>query len=53
VIADYFGPVGDPAELAARLSAAPGVIDHGLFPATMVSDVLIGRGNEVDRLTIA
>jgi ribose 5-phosphate isomerase A len=53
VIADYFGEVGDPAELAARLSTTPGVVDHGLFPAQMVSDVLIGRGDEVDRLTIA
>ena len=52
VIADYFGEVGDPAELAARLSAEPGVVDHGLFPASMVSDVLIGRGGEVERLTI-
>ena len=49
VIADYFGEVGDPAELAARLSAEPGVVDHGLFPAAMVSDVLIGRGSEVER----
>jgi ribose 5-phosphate isomerase A len=53
VIADFFGEVGDPAELAARLSAEPGVVDHGLFPASMVSDVLIGRGGEVERLTIA
>jgi ribose 5-phosphate isomerase A len=53
VIADYCGEVGDPAELAARLSAEPGVVDHGLFPASMVSDVLIGRGGEVERLTIA
>jgi ribose 5-phosphate isomerase A len=52
VIADFFGEVGDPAELAARLSAEPGVVDHGLFPASMVSDVLIGRGGEVERLTI-
>ena len=52
VIADYFGEVGDPAELAARLSAEPGVVDHGLFPASMVSDVLIGRGGEVERLRI-
>jgi ribose 5-phosphate isomerase A len=52
VIADYFGEVGDPAGLAARLSAAPGVIDHGLFPAQMVSEVLVGRGSEVDRLAI-
>jgi ribose 5-phosphate isomerase A len=49
VIADYFGEVGDPAELAARLCAEPGVIDHGLFPAAMVSEVLIGRGSEVER----
>jgi ribose 5-phosphate isomerase A len=50
VIADYFGEVGDPAELALRLSAEPGVVDHGLFPAGMVSEVLIGRGSEVERL---
>jgi ribose 5-phosphate isomerase A len=49
VIADYYGDVGDPAELAARLSAAPGVIDHGLFPGEMVSEVLIGRGDKVEQ----
>jgi ribose 5-phosphate isomerase A len=49
VIADYFGEVGDPAELASRLCAEPGVIDHGLFPAAMVSEVLIGRGDQVER----
>ena len=27
VIADYLGAVGDPAELAARLAATPGVVD--------------------------
>jgi ribose 5-phosphate isomerase A len=50
VIADYYGEVGDPAELAARLSAEPGVVDHGLFPPQMVSDVLIARGAEVEQL---
>jgi ribose 5-phosphate isomerase A len=49
VIADYYGEVGDPADLAARLSAEPGVIDHGLFPPAMVSEVLIGRGDQVER----
>jgi ribose 5-phosphate isomerase A len=49
VIADYEGDVGDPAELAGRLAAVPGVIDHGLFPARMVSEVLIGRGDSVQR----
>src|SRR5207244_3745177 len=42
VIADYVGPVGDPAELAARLAATPGVVEHGLFPPRMVSEVIIG-----------
>jgi ribose 5-phosphate isomerase A len=50
VIADYQGPVGDPAELAARLSAVPGVVQHGLFPPRMVTMALIGRGRSVDRL---
>ena len=50
VIADFFGEVGDPAELAQRLSAEPGVVDHGLFGAEMVSEVLIARGTEVERL---
>ncbi len=51
VIADYLGEVGDPQALAARLSATPGVIDHGLFPAAMVSDVIVGRGAHVERIT--
>ena len=40
LIADYFGPIGDPAGLAARLSATPGVVEHGLFAPEMVSCVL-------------
>jgi ribose 5-phosphate isomerase A len=49
VIADYAGEVGDPAALSARLDADPGIAAHGLFPASMVSDVLIGRGDTVER----
>ncbi|HEX3513743.1 MAG TPA: ribose 5-phosphate isomerase A [Trebonia sp.] len=49
VIADYRGPVDDPAALAVRLSATPGVIEHGLFPPAMVATVLVGRGETVDR----
>jgi ribose 5-phosphate isomerase A len=49
VIADYHGPVEDPATLAARLSATPGVVEHGLFPPRMVATVLVGRGESVDR----
>jgi ribose 5-phosphate isomerase A len=48
-IADYRGEVGDPAELSARFDADPGVAAHGLFPPSMVSEVLIGRGDTVER----
>ena len=42
VIADWTGPLDDPAALAAQLAAVPGVVDHGLFPPSMVSDVIVG-----------
>jgi ribose 5-phosphate isomerase A len=47
VLADYLGPVGDPAALAAGLEAIPGVVGHGLFPPELISDVLVGRGDAV------
>ncbi|HUB37088.1 MAG TPA: ribose-5-phosphate isomerase RpiA [Solirubrobacteraceae bacterium] len=40
LIGDYTGPVRDPATLAARLSATPGVVEHGLFAPTMVSEII-------------
>ncbi|HMI80393.1 MAG TPA: ribose-5-phosphate isomerase RpiA [Solirubrobacterales bacterium] len=50
VIADYRGGgLDDPATLAARLEADPGVAAHGLFPPQMVSDLIIGRGDRVQR----
>lgn len=49
VIADYLGPVGDPAELAARLAATPGVVEHGLFGPGLVDEILVARGDEVER----
>jgi ribose 5-phosphate isomerase A len=48
VIADHHGEIGDPAELAARLDAVPGVVGHGLFPPALVTDVIIGRGAAVE-----
>jgi ribose 5-phosphate isomerase A len=45
IIADYLGPVGDPAALAARFEATPGVIEHGLFPPEMVSEIVIGHAD--------
>ncbi len=51
VIADFTGAVEDPEELAARLAATPGVVEHGLFPPELVSEVLVGRESHVERLT--
>ena len=48
VIADFVGDFDDAAELAARLSATVGVVEHGLFPASMVSDVVIARGEQIE-----
>ena len=49
-IADYFGPIGDPASLASRLSATPGVVEHGLFAPEMVSYIWIaGAGGVAGR----
>jgi ribose 5-phosphate isomerase A len=54
VIADYRGGgLEDPAALAARLEADPGVAAHGLFPPDMVSEVLIGKGGAVDRTSFS
>ena len=49
LIADYAGEVGDPADLAARLDAVPGVVSHGLFPRSLVSLVLVGRAEGVEQ----
>lgn len=48
VIADYRGPVADPAALAAWLAATPGVVEHGLFPSEMVTSALVGREKSVE-----
>jgi len=53
VIADYHGEIGDPAGLAARLAATPGVVGHGLFEPALVSAVLIGRGDQVETRWLA
>ena len=52
VIADYYGPVDDPATLAAALRGEPGVVEHGLFPPAMVSTILIGYGTSVDSIDL-
>jgi len=47
VIADFQGEVGDPATLAARLGATPGVVEHGLFAPDMVQYILVAHESEV------
>lgn len=48
VIGDYVGDFDDAVALAAWLSESAGVVEHGLFPASMVAEVVIGRGEEVE-----
>jgi len=52
VLAFWRGDVSDPAAVATALSSVPGVVDHGLFPPSMVSDVLIARGEVVEHRRI-
>lgn len=52
LIADYRGPIRDPAELAAWLASIPGIVEHGLFPPQLVTEVLIGRGERVETLEL-
>jgi len=52
VIADYTEAFDDPAELAARLAQTVGVVEHGLFPPELVSDVLVARGERVEHRSL-
>jgi ribose 5-phosphate isomerase A len=52
VIADYLGEIDDPGATALRLSSTTGVIEHGLFAPALVSEILVGRGDRVDRVTM-
>jgi ribose 5-phosphate isomerase A len=52
VIADYTGTVDDPAALASWLSETPGVVEHGLFAPELVSDLVVGRGDEAEHLRL-
>jgi ribose 5-phosphate isomerase A len=47
LIADYVGPIGEPATLAAWLSAAPGVVEHGLFAPSPSTEIVVASGGEV------
>jgi len=42
-----FGPIDAPADLAAELSAVPGVVEHGLF-VDLADEIHVGREDGVD-----
>jgi ribose 5-phosphate isomerase A len=48
VLAEYVGEVADPALLATRLDGQAGVVDHGLFPPALVSEVVVGTNGGVE-----
>ena len=48
LIADYLGPVDDPEQVARWLSATPGLVEHGLFPPSLVNDILIAGEDGVE-----
>jgi len=50
VLADFTGAFADPAALSAQLAAVPGVVDHGLFPPSMISSVLVADTHGVREL---
>ncbi len=52
VICDYLGPVGDPRALARKVRGVLGVVEHGLFPPELVSEIVVGRGASAERLDL-
>ena len=50
MIADFTGSIDDPKRLASWLANVPGVVSHGLFPPSMVHEIIVGRGEIAERL---
>lgn len=48
VIADFHGSLEDPLGLGAALEAIPGVVDHGLFPPSLTSRIIIAEGASIE-----
>lgn len=46
----HFGTIGDPVELNDRLSAIPGIVEHGIFPGDMVERVMVAGRDGVREL---
>jgi len=47
VLVDVALDLDDPARAAAILDSMPGVVDHGLFPPSLVSGVMVAEGSQV------
>ena len=52
IIGDWDGDLTDLIAAAAALAAIPGIVGNGLFPASMVHDVLIARGTGIEHRAI-
>lgn len=48
LIGDYLGAIEDPEQLASRLSLTPGLVEHGLFAPSLVSDILIAGDSGIE-----
>ncbi|MCI0633085.1 MAG: ribose 5-phosphate isomerase A [Actinobacteria bacterium] len=48
VIADYTAEFDDPIGLVEQLSTTVGVVEHGLFPPDLVSDVIVAHGEVIE-----
>jgi ribose 5-phosphate isomerase A len=46
-----FGEIADPPALSAALSAVPGLVEHGIFPGSMVDRVVVAGETGVRELT--
>jgi ribose 5-phosphate isomerase A len=45
-----FGSIADPVALAAQLAAVPGLVEHGIFPGSMVERVVVAGTDGVREL---
>lgn len=51
VLDAQFGDIADPVTLAALLSSVPGIVEHGIFPGSMVERVVVAGVDGVRELT--
>jgi ribose 5-phosphate isomerase A len=49
ILDTHFGPIPDPAQLAARLDGRAGIVEHGLFLG-LVTDVIVAGADDIRHL---